>query len=511
LATIAVGLLAMLALSGGSSSDPGTPAGLPGLPPPFQPVAVVGAGGLTAGIDAYGDVVELRAPGPAGRALIDNPVERQMAGSVPVRTGIVPRASIDGGPPRPLWTAEAVRQRYVGPDSNVLRTTARFAGAIVEITCAAGRARLACVSGHDRESQVEVAFDRNLAGGGRRVRLDDTAAARVVGSQAVALRAWSRRALPLAPKAPGWAQEMYVRSLLVLRALTDRRSGAVAAGARDGWAYVWPRDAGAVALALASAGYRPEARRVARFLLGLDLDAAARFDGSGRPVPGRDAQGDGTGWALVAARAAGLDARSLAAGRRALGGHGWEDRADYQEGPAGDYLGNAIASTADGPKTSPYLRFSARRRMLGPFLTRRGLVRTAGAGLDSAAGWAVRPFPLPSLLAPARRTLLTLAGNGGRFGILPSEDWTGGRDPWSAPTAWSAWSLAALSRHANRPSAGARDRLAAIRLLGDLRRAATPAGLLPERVDARSGVPRSTTPLAWSHAFAVLALRELWP
>jgi GH15 family glucan-1,4-alpha-glucosidase len=35
--------------------------------------------------------------------------------------------------------------------------------------------------------------------------------------------------------------------------------------------------------------------------------------------------------------------------------------------------------------------------------------------------------------------------------------------------------------------------------------------MLPERVDARTGIPRSTTPLAWSHAFAVLALLELWP
>jgi GH15 family glucan-1,4-alpha-glucosidase len=55
------------------------------------------------------------------------------------------------------------------------------------------------------------------------------------------------------------------------------------------------------------------------------------------------------------------------------------------------------------------------------------------------------------------------------------------------------------------------DRRAALRLMGDLRRAATPLGLLPERVDAETGEPRSTTPLAWSHAFAILALRELWP
>ncbi len=47
--------------------------------------------------------------------------------------------------------------------------------------------------------------------------------------------------------------------------------------------------------------------------------------------------------------------------------------------------------------------------------------------------------------------------------------------------------------------------------MAELRRAATPTGMLPERVDARTGIPTSTTPLAWSHAFAILALRQLWP
>ena len=88
----------------------------------------------------------------------------------------------------------------------------------------------------------------------------------------------------------------------------------------------------------------------------------------------------------------------------------------------------------------------------------------------------------------------------GRFGIVPSEDWDGGIDPWTAPTAWTAWSLAALG-----------ERPAALHLMAALRRAATPAGMLPERVDARTGIPTSTTPLAWSHAFAILALRQLWP
>jgi GH15 family glucan-1,4-alpha-glucosidase len=55
------------------------------------------------------------------------------------------------------------------------------------------------------------------------------------------------------------------------------------------------------------------------------------------------------------------------------------------------------------------------------------------------------------------------------------------------------------------------DRRAALKLLADLRRASTRAGDLPERVGAHTGIPTSTTPLLWSSAFAVLALRELWP
>ena len=170
-------------------------------------------------------------------------------------------------------------------------------------------------------------------------------------------------------------------------------------------------------------------------------------------------------------------------------------------------------------------------RILGEFGTRDGLVRAAGdpgSGLDSAAGWAVRPFELTPLYPAAERTLLHLLEAGTPYGITPGEGWQGGEDPWTAPTAWSAWALAALATDAGRP--GVRDprtnlpavresggpsrpapRQAALALLADLRRASTPAGDLPERVGAHTGIPTSTTPLLWSSALAVLALRELWP
>lgn len=499
-----VGAVALVVVSGGSDADPRTPPALPGMPAPFLGTAVAGGGGMTAAIDAYGDVVDLRAPGPAGRELIDNPADRQAAGTVSPETGIVPRVSIDLGPAQALWRADSVSQRYL-PGTNVVRTVARFGRVRAEVTAAASSGALAEtleVRG-PMERAVVPTFGANVidrSGArcrqGRRpgeVTIVCSAGSSIIGedSNPVAIdvdeiiraseaagRGWIARARPLGSAAPAWARRMYARSLLTLRALTDRRTGAVVAGGRDGWAYVWPRDAGAAALALAASGYPDQARSVAQFLLGLNLDAAARFDGTGAPVPGRGPQGDAAGWAAVAARATGLPASDVATR--------WRNRPDYQEGSPGDYLANAIASSAVNE----------------PFETARGLVRRAGdpgSGLDSAAAWAVRPFPQPTLFPAARRTLLDLTAKQTRFGITPSERWPG-VDPWSAPTAWTAWSLAALG-----------ERRQALRLLADLRRAATPAGAIPERVDANTGIPRSTTPLAWSHAFAILALRQLWP
>ncbi len=478
MAIAAVLALAALFVSGGSPSDPHTPAALPGLPAPFLPTAVLGDGASAAGVDAYGDVVDLWVPGPVGRDLIQNPASRQAADSVPPNTGIVPRVSIAGGPARALWHSQWVRQSYL-PDTNILRTAALIGSAKVEIIEAISRGALTCTVSASRGARVS-GLSCQRPGGWRSIR-----------QLARAERRWLGGAKPLDQRAPRWAKQMYRRSLLVLRALTDSRSGAVAAGTREGWAYVWPRDASATAIALASAGYREEARLVVHFLLRLNLGSAARFAANGAGVKGRAAEGDAGGWVEAAARAAGLRSAARRLQRRGAKLN-WRDRNDYQErsGQSGDFLANAIASRLPAA------------RILKLFGSPAGLERSAhdpASGLDSAAAWAVRPFPQPTLFAAVRRTLDRLTSRGGRFGILPAEDWPGA-EPWSAPTAWSAWSLAALG-----------ERGAALRLLGDLRRSATPTGLFPERVGAREGLPHSTTPLAWSHAFAILALRQLWP
>jgi hypothetical protein len=298
---------------------------------------------------------------------------------------------------------------------------------------------------------------------------------------------------PLGPGAPRWARRLYRASVRVLVALTDPRTGAMIAGERDGWDYVWPRDAAAGAIALEAAGLRPEAGRVAGFLDGLDLDAA-RFYPDGDRVPGRTAAGDEEGWVKAADRAdrAGVVGTVLLAGRQTTqdqdGPLDWRDRQDYGENMTGDLLGNAVASGAPAAE------------IVSRFGTPLGLVREQGSHeLDSSAAWAATVFPRRGLREMVRRTLLRLTRESTTYGIPPMEGWTPGQ-VWTAPTAWSAWALARLD-----------DTRAADRLLRELRRAATPHGTLPERVDASTGEPTSTTPLAWSHAFAILALRARYP
>jgi glycosyl hydrolase family 15 len=536
-AVVAVGIVLV---SGGEDGGPKTPEALPGLPPPFLGTAVAGDGGLTAAVDAYGDVVDLRS-GPAGEALIDNPADRQAAGTVAEDTGIVPRVRIgtgDDADPMAMWEADRVTQRYLG-GTNVVRTVATFGlgddAVRVVMTVAAREESLAVEmrtsgggAGASRSGAVPsigvFLRDGVRCARERRAALLDlicklgrgvppvsrSAVGRLQAKAMEEGRQWLFRSNGLGAGAPNWARSMYIRSLLTVHALTSGRTGAVAAGAREGWAYVWPRDAATAALALAASGHRTEGQKVARFLIGLDLRAAARFDEDGAPLPGRAAQGDALGWVAAAERST--------KGPELIEPFAWRGRSDYQESSAGDYLGNALAAVSARTVEPISKPTTDAARALREFGTAKGLVREAGdpgSGLDSAAGWAVRPFEISALYPAAERTLLRLAADGTPYGITPGEGWEGGEDPWTAPTAWSAWALAGLAAEARREGAPAErataDRHAAIELLADLRRAATPAGNLPERVGVHTGIPTSTTPLLWSSAFAVLTLRELWP
>jgi glucoamylase len=332
--------------------------------------------------------------------------------------------------------------------------------------------------------------------------------AQVAGAAVFSLEGLQDRARPLGPDAPPWARRLYRRSLHVLLALTEPESGAMIAGEREEWDYVWPRDAAAGAIALEAAGLRPEARRVVEFLSDLDLDEAARFYSDGSPVSGRTAAGDGEGWVAAAeavvtpgsalhptALSLGHSATKSQHGPRAASAEGarfvWLGRQDYGENVTGDLLGNAIASGAPA------------QEVLERFATSRGLARQEGGDeLDSSAAWAIAAFPsrgsqgaaATRLNTVVRRTLLEFVDRSTPYGIPPIDGWTPG-EVWTAPTAWSAWALVELG-----------ETHAADRLLGELHRAESADGTLPERVSSADGRPTSTTPLAWSHAFAVLAL-----
>lgn len=552
---------AMLALSGGTSQVPRTPQGPAGMATPFLGVALLGSGGAAAAVDAYGSIVELRAPGPAGPPLISTGYKRQRAGSVAADTGIVLRAAGGKGALEPLW-ATAPTQRYV-EDGYLLETRARLADVTVRARdaiaprapllarevlirpqAAGGAARLEAAFNFDfgdedatprvdlrrgspagfavgmddrrvecrQESRVrpEIEADGGVvsmlweakgplrisilcrfAGAGSAARAPDwrrveAVVARVHAAATVAAHRTVSRATALSATAPGWAHRLYRRSLLTLMALTDRDTGAMPAGLRDHWHYIWPRDAGTAALALARAGLAGRAAKIARFISGLDVRHAARFNADGSPVEdGRHEQGDSVGWAHLARRAAGLPPAKWEAGD-------WRHRGDYGErdDDRGDYIANAIVAGAPAAVIRDEFGHEG--------LLVRG-TDSAEPVLDTAAAWAVRPFARPPLYPLARRTLLELAATAGPFGLFPASDWRG-RDPWTAATASTAWSLAALG-----------ERQAALRLMHAVQRAATPLGMLPERADIENGLPRSTTPLAWSHAFALLALRELWP
>ena len=410
-ALVAVVAAGALLLSGGSGADPKTPDGLPGLPPPFLGVAVLGDGGMTAAVDAYGDVVDLRA-GAGGTG-----ADRELLGAAGGGDGA-------GG------------HRDPGLGAGRRRGAADVAGGLGAAALPAGDERAADGGAVRRRRGADRSGGAGRGAGdeGRRRASSELARQRGLRLRAATPRrspdGWSARRGPRRRgphrsstwaalwTAAGW--RAHARSAPALRAGRGRctsarcssstpspiaRTGAVAAGARDGWAYVWPRDASAAAIAYAAAGYEAEAERTTQFLLGLGLEQAARFHGDGSPVPGRTAQGDAIGWVAAASQAAGIIGSARHAARILAGGGPvpWRDRADYWEGEPGDYLGNALAS-GEAAINHLYGGKSPPRLIRQP--------SDPDSGLDSAAAWAVRPFSQPRLYPAARATLNRLASPG---------------------------------------------------------------------------------------------------
>ena len=202
-----------------------------------------------------------------------------------------------------------------------------------------------------------------------------------------------------------------------------------------------------------------------------NLTAAARFYGDGDPVrrprcPGRRGR--------LGRRRGSWPPASPAPVRTASSG---ATAADYQEGAPGEYLANAIAAGEAGlaKAFSTRARTGAKRRRFR-------------VGLDSAAAWAVRPFPATSAL-PLRsgETAASLPRHdeSAPFGIDARRPRPGaGTDPWTGSHRLERLEPRRARRAPRRPSTSSPPSAAP----------PPPPAPLPERVDARTGIPRSTIP-----------------
>jgi len=332
---------------------------------------------------------------------------------------------------------------------------------------------------------------------------------------------------------------MATRALLDLR-LDVRPNGAVVAGWRSGWDYVWPRDSSWVAVALAQTGHPAMAYQILRFLQRMQpgngiWDARYLPDGSGPVLDGRPAQLDADGWVPWAVwswaasqplasggeprrelaqlwpmvlRAADAAARSLATdGLPGPAMDYWENSVEVTLGTAAPLLAGlraaaAVAADIGGAAAaSDGHRWAAAAARLASAITaafgRTGYQRVplAGSGADAAITFLGPPFaePGPQVLRAARSAQQALAVPNG--GLAPGEAWSGTPDvAWTAETAFFALFDASTGQHSQ-----------ATALLDWLAAHRTKLGSLPEQVNS-AGQPASTAPLSWTDAVTLLAL-----
>ncbi|MBA8954520.1 glycoside hydrolase family 15 protein [Actinomadura namibiensis] len=339
---------------------------------------------------------------------------------------------------------------------------------------------------------------------------------------------------------PGPYRDMAARALLDLRLLT-RPNGASLASWYGAWRYSWPRDSAFAAAAFTATGHRPEARRVLRFLAGVqsaDGRWAARYHADGSAVTdGRPPQSDALGWVLWATwffrtqdpeaaaatpelwpmvrRAADRLARSL--GRdglpppspdyweRSPGSEQVPDRATLGVvGPvlAGLRAAATFARDTGRPAEAARWRAAAQRlagataRDFAPLGYPRSPLR--GGWMDTSVTFLGPPFgpPDPGVAeACARAARKQALPNGG---VLPGEYWSGNKKiAWTPEMALFALSAAASGRDGE-----ARSRL------DWLARHRTTLGVLPEKVD-ENGRQAAVAPLGWTASLVLLTLTAL--
>jgi glucoamylase len=352
-----------------------------------------------------------------------------------------------------------------------------------------------------------------------------------------AARDWLRAGL--VPGVTAAQRSMATRALLDLR-LGVRPNGAVVAGWRSGWEYVWPRDSSWVAVALSETGHPAMAYQILRFLQRIQAANgiwAARYlpDGSGPVRDGRPAELDADGWVPWAVwswavtqqlrpgspsrrdltllwpmvtRAADAAIRSLTQdGLPAPAMDYWEVSVQVTLGTAAPLLvglraaADLAADIGGATATSNGRRWAAAAARLARAITATfgwtGYQRLpeAGSGADAAVTFLGPPFaePNPGVLIAARAAQRALVVPNG--GLQPGTTWLGTPDvAWTAETAFFALFDAGTGQHGR-----------AAALLDWLAAHTTKLGSLPEQVNS-AGRSAGLAPLSWSDAVTLLAL-----
>lgn len=333
-------------------------------------------------------------------------------------------------------------------------------------------------------------------------------------------------------------------STMIADALRDLHAlslddGVTVAGWAGPWRYVWPRDSGLAAAALARTGHLADAERILDFLQGVQptsgiFQARYRPDGSG-PPDNRGEQLDGLGWALwstaqVAAAVPAADRadfvarhrplldRSTAASlalidnRRSLprvSADYWETREWRPTLATAAMLHAGLRSAADlysvlgenaaqqGADDGAGRLSSAIVRHYGP----DGYPRHLGGRADSVdLGVALFLPPFNTEADPAavrawQYAAQVMARPAG--GLAPGGSWRDDGLSWTTATSSYALTAAALG-----------DREQAVHWLRWLNQHRTAAGSLPEKVTA-SGQPAAVAPLAWAAAAVLLTADQL--
>ncbi|PRY00951.1 hypothetical protein [Allonocardiopsis opalescens] len=346
------------------------------------------------------------------------------------------------------------------------------------------------------------------------------------------------RAALAAARVPGAGTRFHA---MAATALTDIGvllcpNGAVVAAGSPYWRYVWPRDAGFIAVALVLAGRRADALRALRYVADrqeADGTWQARYlpDGSGGVPDDRGVQLDGIGWTLWAAWALAREpdapglpggllpmvAAAVRAAVAAVDATGvprasqdyWETDIDEATlGSAAPLLlglrtGRELLREAAGAEAAELAAAAdaTARRLSAAIDTHFAPAgyprRVSGGGRDASVAFLLPPFAPRTDAAEAawRATLAALTLPNG--GVRPGEEWTDAETGWTPQQSLFAMTAATLG-----------DRALAERLLDWLRERVTRLGALPEKVTAR-GEPAAVAPLGLTAASVLIALYAL--